>query len=78
MENLTCPGKFSVGKSSEQYDLLQSPMILSPLNSTLKSPGVRFPWGALGVTNQLCFSHTNSSRSLGLIRSSKFSALIPR
>ena len=78
MENLTCPGEFSVGKSSVQYDLLQSPMILSPLNSTLKRPGVRFPWGESGVTNQLCFSHSNSSRSLGSIRSSTFSALMPR
>ena len=31
-------------------------MILSPLNSTLKSPGVRFPWGVSRVTNQLCLS----------------------
>ena len=42
MENLTHPGEFSAGKGSVQYDLLQSPMILSPLNSTLKSPGVLF------------------------------------
>ena len=44
--NLTCPGLLeSVENFSVQYDLLQRLIILSPLNSTSKSPGVRFPWG---------------------------------
>ena len=50
--NLTWVGEFSVATSSVQYNLLQRQIILSPLNSTLKSPGVRLPWGASGVTNQ--------------------------
>ena len=44
--NLSCP--FSVAKSSVQYDLLQRPIILLPINSTLKSPGVCLPWGGRG------------------------------
>ena len=76
--NLTWAGEFSVAKISVQYDLLQSPIILSPLNSTLKSSGVCLPWGASGVTNQLCLFYSNSTRSLGLIKSSTFSAEIPR
>ena len=44
----------------------------------LKCPGVRLLWGALGVTNQRCLFHSNSSRSSGLIKSSTFSAEIPR
>ena len=79
--NLTRVGEFSVTISSVQYDLLQRPIILSPLNSTLKSPGVRLPWGVSGVQtryNQLCLFRSNSSRSSGLIKSSTFSAVIPR
>ena len=76
--NLTWAGEFSVAKSSVQYDLLQRTIILSPLNSTLKSPGVRLPRGASGETNQLCLFHSNSSRSSSLIKSSTFSAVIPR
>ena len=66
------------GKKFVQYNLLQKPIILSPLNSTLKSPGICLPWGASGVTNQLCLFCSNSSQSLGLIKSSTFSGMIPR
>ena len=71
--NLTCPSDDSDANFSVQYDLLQRVMILSPFNSNLKSPGVRFPWGASGVMNQLCLSFSNSSRSSGFINCSKLS-----
>ena len=78
MLNFTCPGLSLSGNFSVQYDLLKRPIILSPLNSTLKSPGVRLPWCTSGVRNQLCLFHSNFSRSSGLIKSSTFSAVIPR
>ena len=76
IENLTCPGVESDTNFSVQYDLLQRLKILSPLNLTLKSPGVCFSWGTSGVTNQLCLSFLNSSLSSGFINALKLSSEI--
>ena len=53
--NLTCPGVESDANFSVQYDLLQKLIILSPLNLTLKNPGVCLPCGMSRVMNQLCY-----------------------
>ena len=66
------PGLDSVANPVALNDLQQSPMILSPLNSTLNSPGVCLPCGADGVINHFALSFSKFSHTTSLIKSSTF------